>query len=121
MGFDSDKSAFNFAVEYLKSIKVSLDVCKVMAYTENIDGWLKSLRTVYRELSLMTNIEEDKLIEKDFTEIYKLVNDFENSYINKNLILSKLDKLEIKLRKELQRKGMVLPKSSDPKFAILER
>lgn len=120
MQFESDKSAFNFAVAYLLSINNSLEICKAMAYAEDVGGWIKSLRAVYRELSLMTNKEEDEGIDKDFKEIYSLFNNDEQRE-NKNLILSKLDLLEIKLRKTLQSKNMVLPKTSDPRFAILER
>jgi len=32
-----------------------------------------------------------------------------------------LDKLEIKIRRKLQERGMLLPSKADPRFAILER
>lgn len=120
-GFKSEESAFNFAVEYLKSIKNSLDLCKNMSFRQDIDGWLKAIRMVYREVSLLTNEAEDKEIEKEFIEIYKLINDEESRFSKKSSILFKLDKLEIKLRKKIQQKGMALPNKADPRFAILER
>lgn len=118
--FDSEESVFNFAVEYLKDISLSLKQCKQMAYIHNPDGWINSLRAVYRELSVKTNPEEDEDIEKDFKEVFSLLNS-EEKYEQKQKIMYLLDRLEIKLRKKLQDKGMLLPSKADPRFAILER
>lgn len=121
MKFDSGESAFNFAVEYLKSIKVSLDNAKAMAIQQNVDGWYHWLRAGYREVALITKPEEDESFEEKFKELNILLNDPSKKIIQKKEILKLLDALEIKLRKTIQKKGMGLPKSSDPRFAVLQR
>ncbi|MBD3253147.1 hypothetical protein GF386_05420 [Candidatus Pacearchaeota archaeon] len=119
--FEGDESAFNFGIEYLKDISNSLKACKIMAFKQDVDGWINCLRTVYRELSVKTKKEEDDLIENDFKEIYELLNNTETKNREKQKILVLEDKLEIKLRKKLQEKGMALPSKSDPRFAVLQR
>jgi len=119
--FESDQSVFNFAIEYLKDISNSLKMCKIFAIQHNAHGWTNQLRVVYRELSVKTNPNEDEEFEKDFLKVYMLLNDRENEKDNHNKLMFHLDQLEIKLRKKLQLKGMLLPGKADPRFAILER
>ena len=119
--FTKDESAFNFAAEYLKGVKENLTLCKVTAFNQDIDGWLKALRNLYRDITPLTKEKEDENIEEDFKQLYIQFNDEKNKRMNKAYILYLLDKLEIKLRKMLQQKGMLLPQKSDPRFAILER
>lgn len=119
--FESSESAFNFAVEYLKSIKQSLDAAKISAVRQDMDGWYRWVRSAYREVALMTSNTEDEDFEKDFKEINKMINDPLDRIKKKREILAALDKLEIKIRKTMQKKGMVLPKKSDPRYAVLER
>lgn len=119
--FESEESVFNFAVEYLKGIKQSLECCKALAMQHNTRGWINQLRIVYRELSVKTNEEEDEDFEKLFEETYNLMKDEESEIENHSKIMRRLDALEIKLRKTLQNKGMLLPSKADPRFAILER
>jgi len=118
--FETDESAFNFAVEYLKQISESLKMCKYSAQAKDVDYWYDALRTVYRELSVKTNDEEDKEFEEAFKEITKMLNS-DDRYEKHPEIMYYLDRLEIKCRKTLQQKGMLLPGKSDPKFAVLER
>ena len=119
--FESDQSAFNFAYEYLKQIKLSLDYCTQMAIAENMDGWMKWIRAVYRQLAAKLNENETEEFESLFKEVYSLLNDIDKRIDEKPTILSKLDSLEIKIRQRLQKKGMLLPSKEDPKFAILQR
>jgi len=118
--FETDESAFNFAIEYLKQISETLKLCKYAAQAKNVDAWYDALRTVYRELSVKTNEDEDDEFEEAFREITKLLNSDEKLEKHQ-YIMYLLDRLEIKCRKTLQAKGMLLPGKSDPKFAVLER
>lgn len=119
--FESSESAFNFAVEYLKSLKQSLDAAKFCAVRQDIDGWYNWILAANRELSLMTSTTEDEEFTKDVSEINKMMNNPHERVIKKREILNKLHLLEVKIRKKMQQKGMVLPKKSDPRFAVLER
>lgn len=119
--FESEESAFNIGFDYLKVTLYSFVMCNQCASMKNIDGWYDWLRVAYRQASCKTNETEDELIEKDFQEINKMLNDKVKRIREKNTILYKLDKLEIKLRKILQKKGMLLPSKDDPKYAILQR
>ena len=74
--FQSEESAFNFAIEYLKSIKQSLDMCKLYSSRNDIANWYKWLRCVYREVSLKLTKDECKEVEKKFGEITIVVKDF---------------------------------------------
>ena len=119
--FHTEESAFNFAIEYLKDISTSLKMCKQYASLGNADGWIAWLRIVFRELSCKTNETEDNDFNNDFKEINKLMNNPEDRIKQRTKILYLLDKLEIKLRKTLQKKGMLLPSKEDPRFAVLQR
>ena len=121
MAFESDESAFNFALEYLKSISESLKMCKLHSSHGDIDGWVQWLRITYRELSCKLKEIEDEEFDVIFKEVNKLINDKESKIKSKLLILYKLDQIEIKIRKKLQQKGMLLPSKDDPKFAVLQR
>lgn len=119
--FKTNESVFNVAVEYLKRLLRAFDMCERSSSEGNMELWLKWLRTAYRILSVKFEEEEDEYFEKKFKEIYKLYNNKETRITKKQIILSKLDKIEIKLRKKAQEKGMLLPSKDDPNFAILER
>lgn len=139
--FESEESVFNFAVEYLKDISHSLKMCGMYSSYEDIDNWLRWLRITYRQLSVKLTPEEEKGILGDYEkkiDFKELTDDiikdeeanFKNIYFlthqrerikHKKVILFLLDKLEVKLRKKLQEKGMLLPSKADPRFAILER
>jgi len=141
VNFQSEESAFNFAVEYLKQISESLKMCSIYSVNQDIDNWCKWLRNCYRQLSVKLKPEEDKEFLGDYKKkinIKKLTDDiinpeeanFKNIYFLMKpeyrkryfkTILFLLDALEVKIRRKLQERGMLLPSKSDPKFAILER
>lgn len=119
--FRTDESAFNFAYEYLKGIRDSLKMCEQMAAMGSPDGWVQWLRITYRQLSAKTNEIEDEEFSKDFREINLLINNRRDLITKRTTIFYLLDKLETKIRKKLQKKGMLLPSKEDPKFAVLQR
>lgn len=119
--FETEESAFNFAVEYLKDISNTLKVCKAMRLKGDIDGWMIALQTLYAELAVKTNEKEEEEINMMFRYIYPFLNDKYTKVRQKPMIMFLLNELEIKLRKKLQDKGMLLPSKADPRFAILER
>ncbi len=137
----SEESVFNFAVEYLKQISECLKMCSYYATHDDADNWTKWLRNLYRQLSIKLKDEEDKefigdyekeinleeltdnIIEPEeatFRNIYFLMKPQYRKKYNRQ-ILFLLDKLEIKIRRKLQERGMLLPSKADPRFAILER
>ena len=108
------------------------------ATTQDVDSWLNYLRAVYRELAVkLTEDEEDEILGKSngskidlnklerkdatFLQINILVGNLSTKYQNKSKILFLLDQLDVKIRKKLQSKGMLLPSKSDPRFAVLKR
>lgn len=117
----TEESAFNMAFAYLKRIDKILYFCWFHSRQRNIDGWLQDLRALYRELSVKIKIEEDKDIQDDFKAINKICNDRARFATEKKQVLFRLDQLEVKMRRLLQKRGMLLPSKSDPRFAILER
>ena len=119
--FKTQESAFNFAIEYLKDISTSLKMCKQYASLGNPNGWVAWLRIVYREVACKTNNKEDEEFDEEFRKINKLMNDPKEMHTQRIQILFLLDQLEIKLRKKLQQKGMLLPSKDDPRFAVLQR
>lgn len=119
--FTSDESVFNFAVEYLKGISNSLKMCEQMAAASMPEGWIHWLRITFRQLSAKTKETEDDDFDKEFREINKLINNPVTLKTNRALIFYKLDKLETKIRKMLQKKGMLLPSKEDPRYAVLQR
>jgi len=119
--FKSDESEFNMAFAYLKRIDSLLYSCQESAIKHDIDNWILFLRAVYRELSVKLKDNEMIELENFFKEVYSLSNNRATRYDNKSLILYKLDSLEIKLRKYLQLRGMLLPSKDDPKYAVLKR
>lgn len=142
MQYKSEESFFNMAIAYLMRIDKLLYKCQESAIQQDINGWRQHLRGVYRELSVKLNPDEEEYIEgkiedvvnlktlldkeitykeATFSNINYLANNPEIYAKYKGIILLLLDKLEIKLRKLLQKKGMLLPSKSDPKYAVLNR
>lgn len=117
--FDSQESAFNFALDYLKSISNSLEMCKYFCSKNDYREWYKWLRIAFRESSVKIQDKDMNDYNDMFKDIVKLINANDTSKVGE--ILTKLDELEIKLRKEIQAKGMLLPSKSDPRYAGLER
>ena len=119
--YNSDESAFNMAFAYLKRIDKILYYCWSHSRERNIDGWLQDLRALYRELSVKLKDDEDKDIQQMFKDINVICNDRARFLNERKVALFKLDQLEVKMRRLLQKRGMLLPSKSDPRFAILER
>jgi len=139
--FESQESAFNFAVEYLKQISESLKMCSFASANEDPHEWSKWLRNCYRQLSVKledeeiaeiigkndVNLSHKDIVENpqkkeniNFRSIYHLMQP-QYYKTHKSIIMFLLDSLEVRIRRKLQQKGMLLPSKSDPKFAILER
>lgn len=119
--FQSEESIFNFAVEYLKGISNSLRMCEQMAALGNPEGWVSWLRIAFRQLSAKTTDKEDEEFNESFREINGLINNPLTLKTKRTIIFYKIDKLESKLRKKLQAKGMLLPNKEDSMFAVLKR
>jgi hypothetical protein len=142
MQHQSEESVFNMAMAYLKRIDLLLYKCQDAARIQDIDKWRSELRALWRELSVKVKPNEEheilgdpnkkinynKLIdnfviaeEANFRNIDALANRGEYKYKYKQIILYLLDALEVKMRRKLQEKGMLLPSRADPRFAVLER
>lgn len=136
--FKSEESVFNIAMAYLQRIDRILTSCWIASANQDIIMWHKNLCALYREVSIKLKSEEDSEIlgsEKDgvldeqnvtykqatFRNVNMLLNHPSKNKTHRKLILFFLDGLEIKLRRKLQEKGMLLPSKNDPRFAVLER
>lgn len=119
--YEAEQSAWNMAAEYLKGIKMSLDRCKECAMRFDIDGWVSWLRCAYREASVKFKDTEMEVFENMFKEIWTLTNDKKNRRNNQSQIMFRLDILEIRIRRTIQAKGMLLPSKEDAMFAVLKR
>jgi len=139
--FKSEESVFNFALEYLKQIADALKMCCVYSTNQDVTNWCKWIRVLYRQLSIKLKPEEEADILGDNSKpvditrlLDNVIDDDEANFKNiyflmkpeyliqyKQTILFLLDRLEVKIRKMLQQKGMLLPSKADPRFAILER
>lgn len=137
-----EQSTFNMALAYLERINKLLYLCQKAAMEQNVDNWAAHLRGVYREASVRLTDEEEKEIigdpdhkidvealtdkyikpeECNFKNIYFLMNDVVHKRKHKKIIMFLLDGLEVKIRKLLQKKGMLLPSKDDPRRAITQR
>ena len=111
------ESAFNFAIAYLKQIDDTLRICKTAQITRNKNLWISALHTLHTEISLkMSDDEDDEIFEK-FKTINKDINNAEDD----SRIFTEMMKLEMELRKTIQRKGMALPSKDDPRWAVTKR
>ena len=135
------ESQFNMAMAYLMRIDKLLYFCQRHAVKEELMEWAKYLRAVYREASVRLGPNEiidilgnpkekidfkkltDDVIEDhecNFKNIYFLLNNPVYQKRFKTRIMFLLDNLEVKLRRMLQQKGMLLPSKRDPTKAILD-
>ena len=138
----SEESFFNMAVAYLERLNKFLYLCQIAGIRGDIDNWRIYLRAVWREASIKINPAEELEIlgdrnnvtplkellddnmtpkEATFLNIDRISNDRELKAKYKSLLLYLLDALEIKIRRILQKKNMLLPSRSDPHFAVMER
>lgn len=142
MTFTTEESVFNMALAYLKRIDKLLYLCQKSAIEQDADLWVAHLRGVYRETSVKLKPEEEKDLlgdplaeinlkeltdnlikpeEANFKNIYFLLNNPKTKVTQRKVALFLLDALEIKIRKILQKKGMLLPSKEDQRFAITQR
>ncbi len=117
----SNESVFNMAFAYLKRIDKILYFCWLHGRAGAAIPWLHDLRALYRELSIKLNEDEEKGILVAFEDIYKITNDRMEAITQRQKILHMLDQLEVKMRKILQLRKMLLPTKDDPRWAVLKR
>jgi len=118
----SEESVFNMALAYLKRIDYLLWLCQISARRMDVDEWLNNLRAVQREISIkFKDDSESQPFEDIFKEINPLILNKQFKKTRKQEILLLLHKLEIKMRKFMQKKGMLLPSREDPRFAVLKK
>ncbi len=130
------------ALAYLKRIDKLLYLCQQSASTGNVETWATNLRGVYREAAIrmtegeVSDIEGDTKVkidlvkltdntiekgEANFRNIYFLINNHSLKIKHKRTIMFLLDALEIKLRRIMQKRNMLLPSKDDPRMAITQR
>lgn len=134
--FKSDESVFNIAFAYLQRIDRILTMCWVNSNRMDLVGWHKNLKALYRELSIKLGPEEEVLImgsPDDKMDLVHLSSKDATMY-NINYIFNQpggmnvyskqlsflLEQVEVKMRRQLQKKGMLLPSKNDPRYAVLE-
>ena len=131
-----EESIFNMALAYLKRIDRLLTLSTMHCMNNNIRGWSTSLVSLLRELSVkLTEEEYDKIDGTEVTlhEVKKndikredctmknvnaLINNPISFHNNKKEILYMMHHIEIKMRRQMQKKGMLLPSKDDPSKAI---
>lgn len=137
-----EESVFNMALAYLARIDKLLYKTQEAAINQDIDQWRIHLRAVYRELAVKLRPEERITILGDRNKVYDLkklldlnITDDEATFLNidrvannqtlkakyKYVILYLLDALDVKIRTNLQKKGMLLPSKDDNRFAVTKR
>ncbi len=131
-----EESIFNMALAYLKRIDRLLTLSTMHCMNNNIMGWSTSLVSLLRELSVkLTDEEYDEIDGKKVTihkvkendikkedctmkNVNALINNPVSFHTNKKQILFMLHHIEIKMRRQMQKKGMLLPSKDDPSKAI---
>ncbi len=132
----NDESIFNMALAYLSRIDKLLNLCAMHSIQGNLEGWSKTITSLYREVSIKLSDKEklelngDKVTLKTinlhnleegdctFKNMNALCNNIVYLETFRKQILFMLHHLEMKLRKYMQVKGMLLPSKDDPARAI---
>ena len=117
----SEESVFNMAFAYLERINKLLYYCQQCAIRQDIDQWITYLRALQREMSIKLDDKELEQSEINFKKVFELMKTFEMKHANRQKILISLHNLEISIRRIMQKKNMLLPSKSDPRFAVLRR
>ena len=66
-------------------------------------------------------MNKNKEKNKSFQYNYKLINKPEEKIKQKHTLFPMFNKLEVKLRKTAQKKGILLPRKDEPRYAVLQR
>lgn len=147
----NEESIFNMALAYLKRIDRLLYFCDLNSMNGDIYKWNNILMIIFRELSIRLTEEEKKEIEgndcnvidsnkNDVLDSHKvnIINNLNSTHATfKNInflinnkvycikykkhILFLLHEIEMKIRRKMQDKGMLLPSKDDPRRAITRR
>jgi len=139
--FESDESAFNFAVAYLKRVNDLMYVSAEAKAQRELRRWFDTIRATFGEVRIKFNTKEirelmelEKIITKifmenpeidlgDYKEVFirgRLVH-IPNHLIKREELFNLIDDYDYKIRKLADNYGMLLPGKSDPRFAILKR
>lgn len=139
----SEESIFNMALAYLKRIDKLLYLCDLYSMKGDIERWNNTLLTLYREISIKLKTEEemnkifgDEKTDFNLSDIKNIKVNYENSTLGninrlcnnpiyllkyRKYILFLLHNVEIKMRRKMQEKNMLLPSKDDPRRAITQR
>lgn len=109
-----EKEEWNMAKAYFMDLHEALRMCNYYQIHENPYSWLKWLKVLYKmTVSKMNNDEK--------IEVTKLLNEAEltkpRTNVRKMVSTKPFWDLELYIREFLEKKGMLTPKSDDPRFA----
>lgn len=119
---DRDQSEFNYAIEWLRTIRYGFDACWEARIKKDAYSWIENLTGVFLELSSQMNNEEiiQKLNElKQFNEsINKKNNEFETElYISKELYWKLID-FQLYLNEVMRQSHLITRIKEDASFAL---
>jgi hypothetical protein len=111
-----DSAAFNLALPYLSRVNSILSSNYNAFNTGNVRLFAINLRQLYRELDSWLIIDK----KKDLDEINPIKQAFKDlakmPQSNKEAIWEKMEEIEMTLRRHLKERGMLMPKTNDPRF-----
>jgi len=115
-------SAFNPALKYVESIAKLLDILDACFLRNNYHDAYKTLTRVYERVEHKLTDAESKEIQDALNESPKELRnyDIKKSLRSENFRVE-LIKIEKKLKRYMDKYGLLMPSKEDPRFAVLRR
>jgi len=114
------KSTFNPAVRYVESLAKLMDITDYAFVYDKPDLMFRCLLRLYDRIQHKLSLEEDKEI-KEFIDkkIMGFLKIKKWNVIYPNIIF-KFRELDVKLKKLMDKYGLLMPSQNDPRFAVFE-
>ena len=119
---DAPGTAFNMGLATLERMDRLLNICILKSIEGDLYNWYNTLLGLRREISCF--IEETEL--NDLENLFKSIPEGSWKMSGKNIIAHQqhqgnligiLDKIDMKIKSLMKSKGLLMPKSDDPRFS----
>lgn len=114
-------TAFNMGLATLERMDRLLNLCIYHSIDGDLYNWYKILMGLRREISSFIDEKELKEIEDLFNKIpadaWKMGNKVTVNIQHQNKVYEILDNIDIKIKGLMKSKGLLMPKSDDPRFS----
>jgi hypothetical protein len=121
-------SVFNMALAYLQRIDNILTLCQTSSITKEYNTWFFALYSLLKEISPKITPEERTAFTNRLDNLYPIVKEYNTALAKRSTpsqkagtIFPQLSNIEMDMRIMMNKLNLLMPRASDPRFALTGR